>query len=109
MKYTDLHALSDEQLVHKELGLERDLIEATFRHKTGQLEDSSKLGRIRKDIARVRTAERLREVAQGVARNSLRDRYRSSFRPGAMAAPAAQAKESAGFLKGVVDKLGGGE
>ena len=36
----------------------RELIDTGFRKKTGQLEDSARLGKIRKDIARSRTAQR---------------------------------------------------
>lgn len=99
-------ALSDEQLVHKELELERELIAASFRQKTGQLEDSARLGRIRRDIARLRTAQRAREIAQGLGKDSLRNRFRATFVAG-QAASASAGEASGGFLKGIVDKIGG--
>lgn len=100
---TDLNTLSDEQLVHAELQLERDLLAASFRLRTGQLEDTSSLGRIRKQIARIRTAQRQREVSQGLTTDALRNRFRATFQP---AAVAPESKAGGGFLKGMVDKIG---
>lgn len=100
-----LDTLSDEQLVHRELQLERELIAAGFRHRTGQLEDTESLGRTRREIARARTAQRQRELAQGLAKDALRRQYRPTFDP--QAAEAAAGGASGGFVKGIVDKLGG--
>lgn len=99
-------SLTDEQLVHKELQLERDMLAASFRLKTGQLDDTAGLGRMRRDIARLRTAQRARELAQGLSKDALRNRYRGTFQPGA-AVEASGAPASSGFLKGIVDKIGG--
>ena len=106
MAKQNLDALTDEQLVHRELQLERDLLAASFRLRTGQLEDTESLGRLRKDIARARTAQRRRELDQGLAKDSLRNRYRGSFQPDAAASSDDQ-PSSGGFLKGLVDKIGG--
>jgi ribosomal protein L29 len=103
-RYAELNKLDDKALVHTELQLERDMIEATFRHSTGQLDDVSRLGKLRRDIARARTAERNRERAQGLGPNSLRDLHRSTFKPEAMAVSAAPL--GAGFMKGIAEKLG---
>ena len=103
MQYAKLTGLSDEQLVHRELQLERELIDTSFRKKTGQLEDSSRMIKIRKDIARARTAQRDRERDQELAANTLRDLHRGSFKPGAVST---EGEASAGgFLKGIVDKV----
>lgn len=114
MATTNYGALSDEALVHKELDLERQLLDLTFRHRTGQLEDTSKLGKIRKDIARARTAERARELVQGLNKDELRNRHRATFRPtpAEPSAPAAQQEaggERRGFLQGLVDKIKGND
>ncbi|MEL6347092.1 MAG: 50S ribosomal protein L29 [Myxococcota bacterium] len=110
MKYSDLSALSDEQLVHRELQLERDMLELRFRLKTDQLENTSMLNKIRKDIARIRTAQRARERAQGLPKDILRNKHRSSFRPGALAqATAAAAAAGGGFLQGIAEKIGVGD
>lgn len=100
MRYSDFTSLSDVELVHKELSLERELTTARFRLYTSQMEDTSKLGKIRKDIARIQTAIRARELAAGLAPSALRDLHASSFQPQAGSSEAAQG----GFLKGFVDK-----
>jgi ribosomal protein L29 len=102
-----LSKLDDKALVHTELQFERDLIEANFRHSTGQLDDVSKLAKIRRSIARARTAERAREREQGLNHNALRDRHRSSFKP--EAPQGGTARLGAGFMKGIADKLGKSE
>ena len=105
--YEALSKLDDKALVHTELQFERDLIEASFRHSTGQLDDVSKLMKLRRSIARARTAERAREREQGLTHNALRDRHRSSFKP---EAPQDQtARLGSGFMKGIAEKLGKGE
>ena len=108
MKYTELASLGDEALVHKELQLERDLLELRFRLKTNQLENTASIPKIRKDIARLRTAQRQRELDQGLPNNALRQNHRSSFKAGAVSTEEAAASSS-GFLKGISDKFGGGD
>ena len=95
--------LDDKALVHRELQLERELLEARFRGKTGQLEDTSMLAKVRKDIARARTAQREREIEQSLNPNALRDLHRSTFTPGAVGVGAGAG--AGGFLKGIVDKV----
>ena len=103
MSVADLKELDDKSLVHRELQLERELMEARFRNKTGQLEDTSKLAKLRKGIARARTLQREREVEQSLNPNALRDMHRSSF----VASEAGAGGEggAGGFLKGIVDKV----
>lgn len=108
MNYAELTDLSDEQLVHAELTLERSLVTARFQHATNQLADSSQLKKIRRDIARVRTACRTREREAGLRKNALRDRFAAGFTPVA-ATDGGDAGQSGGFLKGIVDKIGGDE
>lgn len=109
MKYEQLQALSDEALVHRELQLERDLIAATFRLRTGQLDDSSQVGKLRKDIARARTAQRLREEAARLGRNALRDQHRATFKVGQQAPETGGAPTGGGFMKSIASKLGIGK
>ena len=107
MTAADLKSLSDEQLVHNELNLERQLIEASFRHRTSQLDDTSKLKKLRRQIARIRTEERNREIAAGVGADVLRNKFRGTFKPGASSLSAGG--ESGGFLQGVSDRYGMGD
>jgi large subunit ribosomal protein L29 len=110
MNISQISQLDDQQLVHEELRLERDLIHARFALKTGQLEDTSRISKVRKDIARLRTVQRDREREQGLPNNFLREKHRSSFDPkaGAVATEAVDGS-SKGFLKGIVDKVTGNE
>ena len=103
MAYADLTKLDDKSLVHRELQLERELMDANFRQKTGQLEDTSKMSKIRKEIARARTLQRERESDQSLAKNALRDQHRTSFVPGKIATDGEAG--AGGFLKGIVDKV----
>ncbi len=117
MKYADIQNLSDEQLVHTELGVERKLITARFQLYTNQLEDSSLLKKLRRDIARLQTAARERERGQGLRKNYLRDMYSPTFSANAQSdaeatadAGAAEGGEvSGGFLQGIVDKIRGND
>lgn len=106
MNTEEISALSDEQLVHTELQLERDLIAARFAHRTSQMDDNSVMKKIRRDIARLRTAARSREIAQAVPKDSLKAAHSKSFAPQAGAEGGA---EGAGFLKGIVDKVSSNE
>lgn len=108
MKYAELSKFSDEELVHRELALEREYTGTRFRLYTNQLEDSSRLKKIRREIAQLRTAERERERAQGLAKDSLRDRFAASFKVTELAGGSDGAAEG-GFLQGIVDKFGGNE
>lgn len=96
-----IRELSDEQLVHKFLERERELVTSRFRLATSQLENTASLSGIRKDIARISTEIRSRERAAGAPKGSLMDRHRRSFRASGAAAPAT----GGGFLQGIVDKL----
>jgi large subunit ribosomal protein L29 len=102
MKVDELTALGDEQLVHKELELERSRLGHTFRHRLGQLENTSVIKTIRRDIARAQTLLGARERAGGLGKGSLRAQHRGTFVPSAAAAAAGGAGED--FLKGILDK-----
>jgi large subunit ribosomal protein L29 len=98
--------LSDEQLVHKMMSTERELIAARFAHAANQLENTASLRVLRKDIARLQTEARTRETAGGLNKDALIAKYRGSF--SSDGAPAA-AGEQGGFLQGIVDKLASAE
>ena len=101
MKVDELASLGDEQLVHKELELERTMMAHTFRHRLGQLENTSVLKTTRRDIARAQTLLVSRERDGGLQRGALKARHRSSFVPSQAAAAAAGAGDD--FLKGILD------
>lgn len=98
--------LSDQQLVHKMLDTERELLAKRFAKSQDKLEDTSRLRILRREIARIHTEARRRELAEGLAKDSLITRHRGSLASGV--APAAET-ESVGFLQGIVDKITGNE
>ena len=55
MKASDLRELSIEELVSKGTELRDELFNSRVRHGTGQVENTSRLERLRRDIARVET------------------------------------------------------
>lgn len=95
---TDLQNLSDEQLVHHELGLERALFGHQLRHRLNQLDNNSVLKRTRREIARSQTALRSRELVSGLNCGALRQQHAPSFVP----ASAAAADAGGGFLKALL-------
>ena len=97
MKNVDLNPMSDEQLVHHELGLERTLFGHQLRHRLSQLDNNSLLKNTRREIARAQTALRARELVNGLNRGALRQQHLASFVP---AAPAVDA--GGGFLQGLL-------
>jgi len=94
---------SDEQLVHRMLEVERDLVAARFKHSMNNLENTASIGVMRKEIARLKTEAARREREGGLSKNTLFDRHARSF--GATEAPSAAAADKGGFLSGIVDKL----
>ena len=102
MKMSEIKELTDEQLVHRELQLERQIIDARFQKEVGTLENASVFMGFRKDIARLRTEQRQREIAQNLNNDSLRNKFRSTFQA---AENASRGGQGDGFLKGISDKL----
>lgn len=62
MKSKVLHEMSKEELVAKLSELRTELFNLRFRHATGQLENPMRLNDVKKDIARVKTILREREL-----------------------------------------------
>jgi len=101
----NLSTLSDDALVAKIRERERELVRTRFAHSMNQLENTASLRVIRKDIARLQTEARAREVAQSRPKGSLLQlTAKKEAAPEATTTPAA-APEKGGFLKGIVDKL----
>lgn len=97
MSFTEF---DDQTLVQKLVEQEHALVRARFQLSLGRLENTSSLRGIRKDIARIRTELRQREVRGDLPKNALLGlRGRVEVSKGSSAAA------GAGFLQGVVDKL----
>jgi large subunit ribosomal protein L29 len=60
MKISELRTLSEDELVRKSRELRGELFNVRIKKSTGQLENSARMGLLRKDIARVETI--LREM-----------------------------------------------
>ena len=102
----EIQQLSDEELVHKELSLERELINArfakSFREKANRnVGDSSVFAKIRKTIARLKTEQTRRQKEQGLPRNGLKMQYKKTFSP----EEAKSDEGSENFLQGIADKF----
>ncbi len=55
--------MSEEELMVKESDLREDYFKLKFQHGVGQLENTGRLNRVRKDIARVMTAKNAKKSA----------------------------------------------
>jgi large subunit ribosomal protein L29 len=63
MKATELVDLDGDELVAKLAEAKDELFKLRFQNVTGQLENAHRLGEVRKDIARILTVIRQRELA----------------------------------------------
>ena len=70
MKAKEIKNLSDEELSTKLSDLKTELFNLRFRHASGQLENPMQINLVKKDIARVNTVIRARQIKEG--RTSLR-------------------------------------
>ncbi len=62
MKAREIHDMTNDELATKLAGLKEELFNLRFRHATGQLENPNVLKTVKKDIARVKTVIREREL-----------------------------------------------
>ncbi len=101
MAKLDIASLDDAALIAKLAELDRQSVEAKFAHSMGQLENTAVLGQLRKDVARIKSEVRRRELAQGLGKGSLESKYQGV---GAEGASASSASDESSFLQSVVDK-----
>lgn len=98
--------LTDQDIAAKAHQTERDLVAARFKHSTNQLENTAELRVLRREIARLQSEARRREITSGQAKGSIF----ASYRPTEGDAPVAESTEAkGGFLQGLVDKISGTE
>ena len=67
MKAAELRELNDAELVNRLRELREELFNLRFQNATGQPENSTRVGQVRKDIARCETLLREREIAAAEA------------------------------------------
>jgi large subunit ribosomal protein L29 len=64
MKASDIRGLGGEELHSKLKDLTETLFNLRFQHKTGQLENPRRIGQVKREIARLHTIQRERELKQ---------------------------------------------
>lgn len=62
MKAEEIRDLTDDELVRKLADLKEELFNLRFQMATGQLDNPMRMKAVRRDIARVRTVQREREL-----------------------------------------------
>ena len=60
---TELRELSDDELLSRLSEAKQDVFTLRFQLATGQAEDTSRLGRAKREVARIKTLLREREIA----------------------------------------------
>ena len=100
----ELKALSDEELVHAELQLDRDLVGLRFRKSSDQLRDVMQIKQVRRNIARTRTEQRRREIEANQSKDTLLEMYRASFK-----AAATKSVEGSSFAADLNEQMEDGE
>ena len=66
MKAQEIHGMTDDELATKLADLKEELFNLHFRHATGQLENPSVISVTKKDIARIKTEMRAREIKASI-------------------------------------------
>jgi large subunit ribosomal protein L29 len=72
VKAAEFRDLKDDELAIRVVETRQELFNLRFQHATGQLDNSARLGQLKKDIARLETIIRQREidVAEGSSQDS---------------------------------------
>lgn len=65
MKTKDIRLLSEGELIHKEKELHEELFNLRFQHATGQLENTTIIPQVKRDIARVKTILKEKTPSKG--------------------------------------------
>jgi large subunit ribosomal protein L29 len=68
MKPADVRAMTVDQLDDEVLKLKKEQFNLRFQRATGQLENTSRVKEVRRDIARIKTIARQKRTAQQKAR-----------------------------------------
>jgi large subunit ribosomal protein L29 len=58
MKASDIRAMTSDQLKDELLRLKKEQLNLRFQKATGQLEKSSRIRQVRRDVARIKTVQR---------------------------------------------------
>jgi large subunit ribosomal protein L29 len=66
-KNKEFKDLDDRELLERLSDVKQELFNLRFQHVTGQLDNTSRLGHLKKDVARIETELRVREIAAAEA------------------------------------------
>jgi large subunit ribosomal protein L29 len=66
-KAAELRELTDDALLHRLVETKQELYNLRFRNATGQLDSAAELSKLRKEVARINTVLRGREIAAAEA------------------------------------------
>nr|MDP9453381.1 50S ribosomal protein L29 [Actinomycetota bacterium] len=66
-KLTELRNLGDDELLERLAETRSELFNLRFQHVTGQLDNHARLGQVRREVARLATLLREREIAAAEA------------------------------------------
>jgi large subunit ribosomal protein L29 len=92
MKTADVRAMSVDQLDDEVLKLKKEQFNLRFQRATGQLENTSRVRVIRRDIARIKTIARQKRVGDVVPQRAAKPKQKSAAAPKAKRAAAAPKK-----------------
>jgi large subunit ribosomal protein L29 len=67
VKAAELREMNDEELDNRLAEAQQEMFNLRFQHVTGQLDNYARLGEVRREIARVQTLLREREIAAAEA------------------------------------------
>jgi large subunit ribosomal protein L29 len=62
VKAQEVHNLKDDELVEKLISAKEEAFNLRFRHATGELENTARLGQAKRDVARLVTVARQRGI-----------------------------------------------
>ncbi len=62
MRASEVHDLKDDELVAKLIDAKEEAFNLRFRHATGELENTARLGQAKRDVARLLTVARARGI-----------------------------------------------
>ena len=102
---SNLLELTNEQLAQLLAEKEYALVSMRFKLSMNQLENTASLRVVRKEISRLKTETRRREIEKGIRKGQLFSAVKSSV----SVSPEANLPKRGGFLRGIVDKLTGAE
>ena len=95
MKTADARAMTVDQLDDEVLKLKKEQFNLRFQRATGQLENTSRVRVIRRDIARIKTIARQKREGQPAPQRAAEPKQKPAAAPKAKRAAAARPKKAA--------------